>query len=116
MAASVPDGKLLELLSPLQGKILTALSSEPLTLEGLSRKTGKTVHTIGKQLSLLQFRTKYNPLKRKGISVPLVRKNKDGGIKTTYCIDAKNIRDCMNKSTAVKATCVKSMRAAVLAQ
>ncbi len=76
-------------LSPLQQKILVELSSGPLTLSGLSEKTGCSVYTIGKQLSLLQLRTKYNPLRRRGISKPLVRKNKDTNVKTTYFLQPK---------------------------
>ena len=71
-------------LSPLQQRILLELSAGPLTLSQLSKKTGSTVYTLGKQLSLLQFRTKYNPLERKGIKQPLVRKEKEPGKKTTY--------------------------------
>jgi hypothetical protein len=68
----------------LQQKILLELASGPLSLNGLSERTGSSVFTIGKQLSLLQMRAKYNPLHGKGITRPLVRKNKDSGVKTTY--------------------------------
>ena len=78
------DQTLLGKLSPLQQKILLELSSGPLSLNGLSERTGSSVFTIGKQLSLLQMRAKYNPLHGKGITRPLVRKNKDSGVKTTY--------------------------------
>lgn len=71
-------------LSPVQQKILGELLSCPLTLSELSEKTGCSVHTVGKQLSLMQMRTKYNPLIKKGIDRPLVKKNKQEGIKTTY--------------------------------
>jgi len=77
---------LLGKLSPLQKKILIELSAGPQTLGVLSEKTGSSVYTIGKQLSLLQMRAGYNPLKSKGISTPLVKKEKDKGIKTTYFI------------------------------
>ena len=76
-------------LSPLQQKIILELSSGPLQLSQLSEKTNCTVHTIGKQLSLLQFKTKYNSLHRKGIRTPLIKKNKDPGLKTTYSIISK---------------------------
>ncbi|MFA4856043.1 MAG: hypothetical protein WC634_05690 [archaeon] len=46
--------KFLEKFSPLQQKILAELAAGPLVLDALSRKTGSSVHTIGKQLSLLQ--------------------------------------------------------------
>ena len=78
--------KFLEKLSPLQQKILLELADGPLTLSDLSEKTGSTVYTIGKQLSLLQMRAGYNPLNNKGISKPLVKKQKANGIKTTYFI------------------------------
>lgn len=78
------DDKLFSKLSPLQQKILSALAAKPMTLNELSERTGSSVHTVGKQLSLLQLRTKYNSLDRKGISKPLVRKNKDIGVRTTY--------------------------------
>jgi len=79
--------KLLTKLSPLQQKILNNLAAKPMTLCELSEKTGSSVHTIGKQLSLLQFRTKYNSLHRKGISSPLVKKQKEAGLKTTYFLN-----------------------------
>ena len=78
------DEKFLEKFSPLQQKILTELAAGPLTLDALSRKTGSSVHTIGKQLSLLQMRAGYNPLKSKGFTKPLVKKEKDSCVKTTY--------------------------------
>jgi len=71
-------------LSPLQKKILIELGTGPQTLDVLSSKTGSSVYTIGKQLSLLQMRASYNPLHGKGISKPLVKKQKGVGIKTTY--------------------------------
>ncbi len=73
-----------EKLSPLQKKILIELSAGPQTLKSLSEKTGSSVYTIGKQLSLLQLKASYNPLERKGIDSPLVKKIKGVGIKTTY--------------------------------
>lgn len=78
--------KFLQKLSPLQQKILLELADGPLTLSDLSEKTGSSVYTIGKQLSLLQMRAGYNPLNNKGISRPLVKKQKEVGIKTTYFI------------------------------
>ncbi len=78
---------LLGKLSPLQQRILIELAAGPSTLDNLSSKTGSSVHTIGKQLSLLQMRAKYNPLHGKGITRPLVEKNKDSGIKTTYFLN-----------------------------
>jgi len=80
------DEALLQRLSPLQQKILLELAFGPATLEKLSKKTGTSVYTIGKQLSLLQMRTKYNPLLGKGFSKPLVKKSKDPGVRTTYFI------------------------------
>jgi len=80
------DETILGKLSPLQQRILIELSEGPLTLELLSEKTGSTIYTVGKQLSLLQMRPKYNPLQNKGISRPLVKKEKDSGIKTTYSL------------------------------
>lgn len=71
-------------LSPLQKKILLELSAGPQTLNALSRRTGSSIHSVGKQLSLFQFRAKYNPLKGKGVSRPLVKKQKGQGVKTTY--------------------------------
>ena len=73
-------------LSPLQQRILLELAAGPLNLSQLSSRTGSTVYTLGKQLSLLQFRTKYNPLERKGVKQPLVKKDKVPGKKTTYQI------------------------------
>lgn len=83
------DQTLLGKLSPLQQKIVQELAFGPLSLNGLSERTGSSVFTVGKQLSLLQMRAKYNPLHGKGITSPLVAKNKDSGVKTTYflCID-----------------------------
>ena len=80
------DEALLQRLSPLQQKILLELAFGPATLDKLSRKTGTSVYTVGKQLSLLQMKTKYNPLHGKGISRPLVRKSKEPGVRTTYFI------------------------------
>lgn len=71
-------------LSPLQKKIVFELSQKPLTLPELSEKTDSSVYTIGKQLSMLQGRTKYTCLKNKGINCPLVKKIKEEKIKTTY--------------------------------
>ncbi len=73
-------------LSPLQQKIVNELSFGPLTLTQLSEKTESSIYTIGKQLSMLQGRTKCNCLKNKGINCPLIKKNKDEKIKTTYCL------------------------------
>lgn len=81
------DCTVLGSLSPLQRKILCELAAGPLTLVNLSERTGASVYTVGKQLSLLQFRTKYNPLARKGVCRPLVRKNKDAGVKTSYFLN-----------------------------
>lgn len=78
-------------LSPLQRKIVLELSARPLTLSELSRRTGSSVYTVGKQLSLLQFRPKYNPLHGKGISGPLIRKRKEAGFKTTYFINVPKL-------------------------
>ena len=73
-------------LAPLQQRILLELSAGPLTLHELSEKAEATVYTVGKQLSLLQMRAKYNPLHGKGIRTPLVRKSKEPGLRTTYCL------------------------------
>ena len=73
--------------SPLQQRILIELAAGPSTLGNLSSKTGSSVYTVGKQLSLLQLRAKYNPLHGKGITRPLVKKNKDSGVKTTYFLN-----------------------------
>lgn len=81
--------KLLGKLSPLQRKILLELAASPLTLNDLSDRTGSSVYTIGKQLSLLQMRTGYNPLKSKGFTRPLVKKEKDFCVKTTYSLMPK---------------------------
>ena len=78
------DESVLVKLSPLQKRILLELASGPLTLASLSERTGSSVYTVGKQLSLLQLRAKYNPLENRGIERPLVGKNKDSGVKTTY--------------------------------
>lgn len=82
-----PD--LLKRLSPLQQKILVELATGPLGLKDLSEKTGSSVYTIGKQLSILQCRTKCNALKLRGISEPLVKKSKEPGVKTTYFLSAQ---------------------------
>ncbi len=71
-------------LSPLQKKIVTELTSGPLTLNELSNRVDSSVFTVGKQLSMLQCRTKCKCLQKKGIQNPLVQKNKDEKIKTTY--------------------------------
>jgi len=83
------DRQVFSKLSVLQQKILLELAGGPLCLDELSEKTGASIYTIGKQLSLLQLRTKYNPLSKKGITAPLVKKNKDAGIKTNYCLACK---------------------------
>jgi len=82
------DEDLLIRLSPLQRRILLELAAGPSTLEKLSKKTGTSVYTVGKQLSLLQLRPKYNPLQNKGIRKPLIKKHKDSGVKTTYFLAA----------------------------
>ncbi|MFH1664131.1 MAG: hypothetical protein ABH986_04975 [archaeon] len=71
-------------LSPLQKKIVSELSFGPKTLPELSEKTNSSVYTIGKQLSMLQGRTKCNCLQKKGINEPIVKKIKEEKIKTTY--------------------------------
>ena len=76
-------------LSPLQKKIILELCENPSTLCELSKKTKHGVFSIGKQLSILQFRTKYNPLIKKGITNPLVAKRKEASKKTTYSIIPK---------------------------
>ncbi len=81
------DKGLIEKLSPLQQKIIFHLSEKPLTLTELSNKTNSSIYTIGKQLSMLQCRTKCNCLKKKGIDCPLIKKIKDEGIQTTYLIN-----------------------------
>jgi len=79
------DKTLFTRVSPLQRKILLELAaSGSSTLAELSERTGSSIYSVGKQLSLLQFRAKYNPLKGKGVHRPLVGKNKDRGVKTTY--------------------------------
>ena len=78
------DKILLGKLSPLQQRILIELSEGALTLSDLGEKTGSSIYTVGKQLSLLQMRASYNPLKSKGLTQPLVKKHKDSGVKTTY--------------------------------
>lgn len=82
----VLDDSVFAKLSPLQRRILSELAFGPLTLLELGAKTGSSVHTVGKQLSMLQLRTSYNPLVNRGISKPLVRKRKEVGIKTTYSV------------------------------
>ena len=74
------------MLSPLQQKIVIELSEKPLTLSEISEKTGSSVHSVGKQLSVLQCRTRDNSLERKGIGKPLIKKQKEEGIKTTYIL------------------------------
>lgn len=73
-------------LSPLQKKIVSELSFGPLTLSEISKKTNSSVYTIGKQLSVLQGRTKCNWLQKKGINEPIVKKIKEEKIKTTYLL------------------------------
>ena len=73
-------------LSPFQRQIIEALENGPLNLDQLSKITGKSVYSVGKQLSILQLRTCYNPLKKKGITAPLIVKVKDEHVKTTYLI------------------------------
>ncbi len=80
------DETVLANLSPLQQKIMLELASGPLTLKLLSKRTGSSVYTIGKQLSLLQMRATYNPLQNKGINRPLVKKEKGLNIKTVYYV------------------------------
>ncbi|MAG21843.1 MAG: hypothetical protein CL943_00870 [Candidatus Diapherotrites archaeon] len=57
-----------------------------MTLNELSAKVEASVYTVGKQLSLLEFKTKYNPLPKKGFSKPLVKKFKEAGVKTSYSL------------------------------
>jgi len=76
----------LQKLSPLQKKIVSELSFGPKTLPELSKKTNSSIYTIGKQLSMLQGRTKCNCLEKKGITCPLVKKIKEEKIKTTYLL------------------------------
>jgi hypothetical protein len=71
-------------LSPLQQRIVSELASGPLTLTELSERTKTSVYSLGKQLSVLQGRTKCCSLQKKGINKPLIKKIKDEGIKTTY--------------------------------
>ena len=80
------DKTVLIRLSPLQRKIISELAEKPLTLNELSEKTNSSVFTVGKQLSVLQCRTKCNCLKKKGIEKPLIKKIKEQGIKTTYLL------------------------------
>ena len=84
--ACLIGNKVFSKLSPLQKQIAIALAEEKICLEDLSKKTGHDVFTIGKQLSIMQFRTKYNPLIKKGITKPIVAKQKEERKKTTYSI------------------------------
>ena len=81
--------KVFRKLSPLQQKIIAELSLTELSLCDLSKKTGHNVFSTGKQLSILQFKTKYNPLVNKGITIPLVAKRKEANQKTIYSIIPK---------------------------
>lgn len=71
-------------LSPLQKKIMLELGQREMTLTELSERVRCSVFTAGKQLSMLQLRTKYNPLEKRGISKSLVQKRKEANKKTTY--------------------------------
>jgi len=89
-SAFLIDENLLSRLSPLQQKIVLELKEKPLTLNELSKKTNSSIYTLGKQLSMLQCRTKCQCLKKKGIEKPLVQKKKEEGIKTTYFLALSN--------------------------
>ncbi|MFH1727989.1 MAG: hypothetical protein ABIA04_06185, partial [Pseudomonadota bacterium] len=86
MEKGFAEAEILDKLSPLQQKIVIELKSGPLTLNEISRRTNSSIYTIGKQLSLLQGRTKCNHLKKKGINCPLIKKIKEEKIKTTYLL------------------------------
>ncbi len=83
-------------LSPLQQKIVLELSSGPLTLNELSEKTNSSIYTIGKQLSMLQCRTRCSCLKKKGINTPLVQKRKEERIKTMYFLNLNGKAKVLN--------------------
>jgi len=78
------QAEILTKLSPLQQKIVIELKTGPLTLNEISNRTNSSVYTIGKQLSLLQGRTKCCFLQKKGFKEPIVKKIKEERIKTTY--------------------------------
>jgi len=81
-------------LAPLQQKILLAIFfGEMLTLEELARQTGSSRQSVAKQLSIFQFRSKYNNLKKMGISTPIVKKRKDENIKTAYFLHPNVIKN-----------------------
>ena len=73
-------------LSPLQRRILRELRAGPLTLPELSSCTGSSVFSLGRQLSLLCLRAKCDYMEKRGIRVPLVKKSKGAGMRTTYSI------------------------------
>lgn len=78
----------LENLTPLQRSILEKLCESPKSLFELSVSTGSSIGTIGKQLSILCLKTKRDYMARKGVTEPLVSKNKEARI-TMYSLTQK---------------------------
>jgi len=72
-------------LTPLQQDILLQLSRGSLTLRELSEATGSSIGTVGKQISILSLRASRDYMERKGVTEPLVSKDKDS-IPTKYSL------------------------------
>jgi len=70
----------LENLTPLQKAILEQLNHNPMSLNELSQAVGSSIGTIGKQISVLSLKTKREYMSRKGVTEPLIKKDKDSAI------------------------------------
>ncbi|MEK6942117.1 MAG: hypothetical protein AABW85_04645 [archaeon] len=67
-------------LTPLQTAILEQLNHGPASLKELSSLTGSSIGTIGKQISVLSLKAKKEYMARKGVTEPLIKKDKDSPI------------------------------------
>ncbi len=83
---SIEENSALENLTPLQKSIINLLKESSMTLNELSKRTGSSVGTIGKQLSILCLRTKKDYMERKGIKKSLINKDKSNGY-TIYSLN-----------------------------
>ncbi|MFH1257226.1 MAG: hypothetical protein V1494_08125 [Candidatus Diapherotrites archaeon] len=85
------ETNVMERLTPLQRSIVSLLSESPMSLTEISVRTGSSIGTVGKQLSLLCLNAKKEYMERKGVTKPLICKEKDNGY-TIYSLSEFAVR------------------------
>ncbi len=79
------EKNILHNLTPLQKAILQQLNENEMSLSELSKATGSSVGTIGKQISVLSLKAKKEYMARKGVKTALITKDKNNAI-TIYSL------------------------------